>query len=197
MCHFRQKSRIEKVFLQRKAEHPSHADGHIAVAGKIKIDLQTVADPAQPGEAGVRERGREDRVGCDGGCVGQQQLFPEPHEKAPDPGRGLFGRADALVDLCRDITPADDGTCDQLWEKRNVQQQLQKAPAVFLRLPVDVDGIAEPLKGVEGNADRQDQSHRLQRQAEEGVGVADQEIGVLENAEDAEIQHDVQRDQWL
>ena len=55
MCQRRQNSldggrsvRIIEVFAEMEAEHASETDGHIAVAGKIEVDLQRVANGARP-----------------------------------------------------------------------------------------------------------------------------------------------------
>ena len=41
--------RVVEVFQESEAEHLTHADGHFRIAGKVEVDLQGVADAAQPG----------------------------------------------------------------------------------------------------------------------------------------------------
>ena len=184
----------EKVLPDGKAEHPSHADGHVAVTGEVKINLQRVADSAQPGEAGIHGRGAEDRVDHDRGGVGQQKLLAEADDEAPDPGRGLRVGAAAFVDLRRDIAPADDGSGNQLREEGDIEQKLQKTPAVILRTAIDVNGIAQPLEGEKGDADGENQAHGLQGKARDGVEIRNQKVGVLIDTENPEVQQNVDRD---
>ena len=46
--------RVQEILFGCKTEDLSQADGHIAVAGKIEIDLQAVAHSADPGKADIR-----------------------------------------------------------------------------------------------------------------------------------------------
>ncbi len=119
--------RILKVFLKVKPEHPAHADRHIAVAGKIKIDLQCIAEHAHPGgkHADLPRQGKH-HVTIHSHGVGNQQLFGQAANKTPDAERGLFRRCAALVDLFFNIVILDDRTGDQLRKKRNIEQNLHK-----------------------------------------------------------------------
>ena len=184
----------EKVLPDGEAEHPSHADGHVAVTRKVKVNLQRVADSAQPGEAGIHDRGAEHRVDHDRGGVGQQELLAEADDEAPDPGGGLRGGAPALVNLRRDIAPADDGTGDQLREEGDIEQELQKTPAVILGPAIDVNGVAQPLEGEERDPDGENQTHGFQGETGDGIEVRNQEVGVLVDAENPEVQQNVERD---
>ena len=185
----------EKVLPDGEAEHPSHADGHVAVAGEVKVDLQRIADSAKPSQTGIHDRRAENRIDHDRCGVGQQKLLAESDDEAPDPGRGLPGGAAAPVDLGRDIAPADNGSGDQLGEERDIEQKLQKAAAVILRTAVDIDGIAQTLEGEEGDADGENQPDGLQREAGDGVEVCDQEVGVFIDKENTQIQKDVERNE--
>ena len=67
----------EKVFADGKAEHFPHADSHVGIAGEIEADLQTVAEPAQPGQTAVTETGGKSRVGNDCQVIRQKKLLAQ------------------------------------------------------------------------------------------------------------------------
>ena len=185
----------EKVLLDRKAEHAAHANGHVAVAGEIKVDLQRVADSTEPGKPCIRESGGENGVNNNSGGVSQEKLLAEADDKAPDAGGSFLRSTAALVNLRGDIAPADNGTGNQLRKKGDIKQKLQKAAAVFLRTAVDINRIAESLKGEKRDPDRENQPHRADCQPQEGVGIANQKVGILIDAENPQIEKNVKCDQ--
>ena len=42
------KIRIVEILREREAEHPPEADGHVAVARKVKINLQQITHGPEP-----------------------------------------------------------------------------------------------------------------------------------------------------
>src|SRR5262245_6500339 len=57
--------RIVEVLEDSESEHPAEPDGHVRVAGEVEVDLERVADDAQPRHPSTRwrRRQREDPVG--------------------------------------------------------------------------------------------------------------------------------------
>ena len=127
-----------------EAEHASETDGHIAVAGKIEVDLQRVANGARPScqHADFSGRQREHRVRHLTERVRQQQLFAQTADKPADAECGLLRSGAAAVDLLLDVMVFDDWPGDQLREKRDVQQHLLERVRDRLRLPVHVNNVA-------------------------------------------------------
>ena len=118
--------RIIEVFAEMEAEHASETDGHIAVAGKIEVDLQRVANGARPScqHADLSGRQREHGIRHLTERVRQQQLFAQTADKPADAECGLLRSGAAAVDLLLDVMVFDDRPGDQLREKRDVQQHL-------------------------------------------------------------------------
>ena len=83
---------------------------------------------------------------------------------------------------------------DQLREEGDIEQELQKTPAVILGTAVDVDGVAQPLEGEERDPDGENQAHGLQGEAGDGIEIRNQKVGVLVDAENPEVQQNVERD---
>ena len=178
---------VEKVLPDLEAEHVAHADGHVAVAGEVIVDLQRVADRAQPGQADVPGAAVEDRVGDIAHRVRYQQLLGKAQDKAADPLLRPDGIADARVDLRGDIVVFHDGARDQLGKKGDIEEELRKAPGAVCRIPVAVDHIGQALEGVKGNADRQDDPRRGQAQ------ILQDEIRILEHRQQPQVQDHCRR----
>ena len=111
--------RIIEVFAEMEAEHASETDGHIAVAGKIEVDLQRVANGARPScqHADLSGRQREHGIRHLTERVRQQQLFAQTADKPADAECGLLRSGAAAVDLLFDVMVLDDRTCNKLWKK--------------------------------------------------------------------------------
>jgi hypothetical protein len=86
---------------------------------------------------------------------------------------------------------ADDRSGDELREERDVQAEVDRVPERLHLGPVDVDQIRERVEREEGDAERE--VHRGKghgahpERGEPDVQVVDQEVGVLEGDEQAEV----------
>ena len=120
--------RVVEVFEEVEAEHLAEADGHVAVAGEVEIDLQRVGDGGQP----VHERAVIGGVAAvdDGGhlrdLIGQQQLFGQTHDKAAEALREIVHSNAARSNLLLNGLIAHDGAGDELREEADVHQQVEK-----------------------------------------------------------------------
>ena len=70
------------------------------------------------------------------------------------------------------------GSRYKLWEKANVQQQLERVSAQLLRPSVYVDDVGEALKGEKGYTYGQDYPGQRYAAAGDGVYIADNEVQI-------------------
>ena len=144
-----------------KAHHPAQAVAHLRVAGKIKVQLERVSQDAQPGQR-RRDIGkahvRRQQVApqrADG--IGQDHLFGQAEHKHLGTGFDLGGAA-AVFDVVQrggQVPVLDDGPQHQLREQHHIGG---KGDGVALRLRpagVDVGNIADELKDIVADAQRQ------------------------------------------
>ena len=183
----------EKVLFDIKTKHFPHADGHVAVPGKVVIDLQRIADPSEPGKTTVHDSGRENRIDCDGSRICKQELFTQADNKTANPCRSSFRCTEAVVNLRGNIAPTNNRAGNELWKERNIEQQFQKTGTVFLRTAIYVNGIAQPLKSKEGYSDRKNQTNWLKLQSKKAVDIADYKIGVFVSTKYSKIQKNINR----
>ena len=177
--------RIIEVFAEMEAEHASETDGHIAVAGKIEVDLQRVANGARQScqHADLSGRQREHGIRHLTERVRQQQLFAQTADKPANAECGLLRCGATAVDLLLDVMVFDDRPGDQLREKRDVQQHLLERVRDRLWLTVHVDDVGKSLKGEERDADGQRNAGQRQTQPAQCVHCADSKIRILEHGE--------------
>ena len=174
-----------EVLQKPEAEQPAQADGHVAVSAEVKVDLQGVAHRPQPGQAEVQLGGRqgEHRVGHLPGGVGQEHLLSQAEDKPAQAGQGQLRGQLPPVDLAGHVVVDDDGTGDELGKEGDVQQQLPRVPGPPLRMAVDVDDVAHPLEGIEGDADGQHDPREGQIRPGQAVNRPDDKVHVLEHAQ--------------
>ena len=98
-----------------------------------------------------------------------------------------------LTDLHQKVAGADDWACDQLRKEREVEEVVAPAVDGFERTAVDVDRVAERLEQEERDADGQEDVLELHESLPEHlVGDVDQEVGVLEVGQHAEVDRHAQ-----
>ncbi len=109
---------IVEVFKKVKAEHPAHADRHIAITREVEINLQRVTDYTQP----CRRRGTgihaENGVGDECGYVGDQYLFGKTHDEAAHAFREFLQIAGSVRKFLLYIDVTHDRSGDKLGEQR-------------------------------------------------------------------------------
>ena len=184
---------IAEVFRKVKAEDEAETDCHIAVAGKIVIDLQRERGRAQPGiQHRLLLRGAEAGHQL-AKQIGKQDLLCQPQHEAPRPGRRVRKHVGTAAQLRRDIGIADDRSGDELREHGDIRCQIDQVPLCRDRPAVHVDGIAQDLEGIEADADRQRERKQRDRQARQRVEIPDHKIGVLEIHQRPQTQQHRQR----
>ncbi len=180
---------VIEVFHKGKAEHLAEADRHIGIAGKVKVNLQRIADCTEPREQKGQFPARQRKyiVRNHRKHIGQQDLFGKTDDKAVD-ARGKFGKRMLSCTQQRvDILIADNRPCNELRKHRNIECELGQ---IILRLdltPIDVDHIAERLKGIERNADRHDHLEENIVCVQYLVGYPDEKIEILIKTQNTEI----------
>ena len=181
--------RIVEVFGKGEAKHPPQADGHVAVGGKVKVDLQRKAQRIQPGIAHAGGR-----RGAVAGCqlaqdIGDEHLFSQPHDKAPQTGRGVLHGQLPLVQLGRYVGIADDRPGHQLGKQTDIgRQRGQIALGVYIAT-IDIDGIAHGLKGEKADAHRQRQVGQRNLLPGEAVPDRKQKVGIFEHGQQPQVEH--------
>ena len=140
-----------------EAEHPPHANGHVAVSRKIIVDLQGIGQGSHP------VQGRAINLGVplenDGGngphIVGQNDLFPQSNQEAlcalHQAVQGLF----PVENLVFNGLVTHNGPSNQLGEKADVQGQVKIVALQANLSPVQVDQVGKNLERVKADADGQ------------------------------------------
>ena len=206
--------RIE-VLGQVEAHQHRHADGDVGITGEVGIHLQGIAEEcAQVLEAREQERVLEHAVHeIDRDVVAQDQFLsqtvqdPEYRDAELPPAQ-----AERLVELRDELARPHDRARDQLREEAHVEAEIQDVGHRLHVPAVHIHGIADHLEGEERDAHREhDAVHPeelrpaqhiaqhaehvddLQFQARQRMHEIREEIGVLEIAEqqqvDAHAQH--------
>ena len=184
---------IVEVLQDAEAEHAHQAQRHVRVAGEIEIDLQRVADQAQPGEwrGELVLRQVEDGIGHAAERVRDQHFLPETEQKAAET-IGHIGRAPvAACDLVGEVPPADDRARDELREQQNVQREIEEPPLGPGVALVDVDHVRDGVEREERDAERQRDVRQRDRRTSDSprqqVQIRRGEVRVLEHGERQQV----------
>ena len=183
-----------EVGHQLKAEELGGTDGDVGVSGEVPVDLEGEEDSTEDeGGAGERFGVVETHVDVGRTGVGHDDLLEHaPEDKAHAVAPLLVGELPRGSDLWQQVGGPLDGSGDELREKGDKGTKGDGITGGLEVAPVDVDGVGEGLEGVEGDADRQDDLqgggvHGNAKGVPGGNPVLDEEVGVLEVAEDAEV----------
>ena len=183
-----------EVGHQLEAEELGGADGDVGVPGEVPVDLEGEEDgPEDEGRAGERLGVVETHVDVGRTGVGHDDLLEHaPEDEAHAVAPLLVGEGPRRGDLRQQVGGPLDGARDELREEGDEGAKGDGVAGGLEVAPIDVDGVGEGLEGVEGDADGQDdlQGGGVHGDAEGLPGrdpVLDEEVGVLEVAEDAEV----------
>ena len=180
---------VAEVFREMKAKDPAEAHGHIAVTGEVEVNLQGAGHGVEPckqhrGLGGLQKGGHQLIQ-----HVGDKDLFPKPHHEASCAGGSVRQRVAAAGQLRGNVCIADDGPGDELGEHGHIGGQLQQVPLGRHRATVDIDDVAEHLKGVEADADGQGDLQSRQGKTRQRTQSAEEEAGVFAVAQQTQTQH--------
>ena len=157
--------RVVEVFRKLEAEEHADADGHVAVAGEIEEDLETVAHRAEPRKPHAELLRREGvyGIGDRRRALGEQELLQKAAHKTAKARRRHFRRDRVLRELRRGILPADDRPRDQAGEERKIQEERVRPPADAGWLAVHIHEIGNAVEREKRNAERQRERLRKRR----------------------------------
>ena len=170
------------------------ADGDVAVAGEVTVDLEGKIDGAEhEGGPGVLGVVCEDVVGVDGAGVRHHHLLEHPPQDEPQAGDALLvGELALVLDLGQKPRGTLDGPGNELREETHERRKIDEAAGGFQGATVNVNGVRKRLEGVEADAHGQDD---LQRRSVHGDAhrrpridpTFDEEVGVFKVGEEAEV----------
>ena len=180
---------VVEVLGEAEAHDPAQADGHVAVAGEVEVNVHHIRRSVHPrqqhGFLPTLLIHRYQLIQH----VGQQHLFAQAQHEPPGAQGCILHRVGAALQLGSHIGIADDGPGHQLGEHGDIRRQVDEAPLGRGVAPVHVDDIAEDLKGIEADADGQGDPQQGHRQAGDGVEAGDQKVGVFAVAQKPQTQH--------
>ena len=181
--------RIVEVLQELEPEDEAQSDRHVGVPAEVVVDLEGVADRAQPGGHAIQllDRLRENFVGHSSQGVSDENLLGETHDEAFHTVRHLLEVHRAALKLVGYIVILDDRARHQLREEGYIERKLVD---VFLRLdllPINIHHVADGLKGIEGNANGHDSLDETDMPAEEFIDVLDKEVAIFEVEQKAQV----------
>ena len=181
---------IIEVFGKAKAEDLPQADGHIAVPGKIEVDVQRVGHSIHPGE---QHRGLAALL-VDGDeliqHIGQQHLFGKAQHKPLRPRCRLPQAVPPFGKLRFNIGIAHNGPGDELREHGDIGRQIDEIALCPDRPAVNIHHIAEDLEGVKADADGQRHPQQRDRKPGNGIEAFQEKIGVFAVAQQQKAEQD-------
>ena len=195
--------RIE-VLCEHESEHQAETDRHVRVTAEVEVNLERIRDRAVPGietaQVARIERGVRDLAA---GVCQQNLLRHAEHEERSTTREFLPGKR-AFAELVGDVLEADDRTCDELREHRNVARVVDEVRHDLRIAAIDVDHVAHALERVEADAERQNHTEepeilrlRDAQRRHRRVVVVEPEVEVLEEAEDCQVADDGDRHEQL
>lgn len=146
--------RLLEVFHEAETHHQAQANGHVAVAGEVEVQLRGVGQRAERGIACCGVLQGEAMVGHHRQVVGNKDLLDETlHE--PRATLEFIQGVGAVVELVDQVTKAQHGTGDQVREDRHERRKVDEVASRRSVATVHVDDVADGLEDVERDPDRQ------------------------------------------
>ena len=148
--------RVIEVLQKLESKHLAKTDGHIGVAGKIKVNLEGKSQYAQPSgqntHFGYFHSGNLRPKQSD--IIGEKNLFSKSCDKPADAFSKEISIFPAAVELFGHSRITDNRSRNQLGEKSDISAE---ADDVFLHLGVStiyVNSVGHCLEGIKRNPDR-------------------------------------------
>ena len=179
-------------------EHEADAGRHVAVAGKIEVELERVADGDEPCLRRIeRGGGAKARVDRGGEGIGDDDLLEQAQREGIEARREVVKIKAAVFgvgELRDDLAVQHDRPGDELREERHEQRVIENIVARH-RAAVAVDDVGELLEGEKRDAQRQRDAVEREGEAERAVQVFAEEVVILEVEEHAEVGRQAQQHQ--
>src|SRR6185312_9062258 len=180
------------------AEQQAKPDRDVGIAGEIEQDLD-VEGERKPGIAigdHAIPRLRIDGIDIVRDAVGEKDLLDEADGDEENRNRKLAlpgGRIDLAAELLHHLRPAHQGTGEELREEGDVERVAIEG--IKRRLPApQIDQVHDVMEGEERDAERQHDVEMRHRLTQKPAKIGRKEVGVFEEAEDQQIEHD--RGKW-
>ena len=179
--------RIIKVFQKTESQHPPQSDGHIRIAGKIKINLQRKCDGRQPCQqnrllpAALQGSSKSPQL------VGQQHFFGKAQHKARQPLSQILCRGVTLRQRSLHIAVAHNRSGNQLGEHGNIGRQPEKGALRRHRAAVYIHSITQGLKGVKTDANGQRNRQQSQFRFQRRIHSREKKVGIFEIAQHRQL----------
>ena len=187
--------RITEVFGKIKPKNPPEADCHIGIAGKIKVDLQSIGENTDP-RTGKRQRRKiftEQFFGQRPCKIGKNRFFEKTDTKPHRAARRFLHGAGTLVDLFTNVAVTDNRAGNELREHRHIQKHFVKLGLHLHLAAVHVDHISERLKSIKRNANRQRKPQKRNGNVEQAVGVGRKKVKIFKQPQRRQRQHNGKR----
>ena len=183
-----------EIASQVDAEEFGTADGDVAVAGEVAVDLDGEKEGSQQQRRAVEPVGMvEDNVDIDGATVGYHHLLEKTPQHLPETvDSGGVIKPARPFELGQQAGGTFDRTSHELGEETDVSKEGDDVAGGLHVAPVHVDAVAEGLEGVERDAHGQNQMQ------EDAVGVAakesvgkglGEEVVVFKQSKDEQVEY--------
>ena len=190
-----------KIFRENESEHQAKPNRHVGVTAEIEINLERIPERSEPRVECLNRASVKCRVRDFTARIGQQNLFRHAHHEKRDAAREFIGCKPAIFELIGEERELQNRPGDKVREHRDEAGEIDKVGHCLGIAAIDVDGVAERLKCVKADAERQHHAKKrvqlraLQSEAlHQRVVTIDAEVEVLEKTQDNEIADDRDRD---
>ena len=148
---------VAEIARQRNPEHPRQADGHLAVAGEIEIDLQGEHRGGEPGGIAIEPpRVGKQLISQGRQVVGEQNFLDQPCQEDQAAQLHVPGsQRRQIFQLFHQFRGTQDGTGDHVREKCDVQAPGTKRDGMGPLAAIHVYHHRQHVEGVEADAQRQ------------------------------------------
>ena len=190
-----------KIFRENESEHQAEPDRHVGVTAEIEINLERIRERSEPRVERLNRASVKCRVRDFTARIRQQNLFRHAHHEKRDAPREFIGCKPAIFELIGEERELQNRPGDKMREHRDEAGEIDKVGHRLGIAAIDVDRVAERLKCVKADAERQHHAKkRVQLRAfqpdalHQRVVSIDAEVEVLEKTQDNEIADDRDRD---
>ena len=187
-----------EVAHQLNAEQFGATYGYIGIAGKIAVYLKGEENGCQQqGTAALVLISIKHLIDIDGTIVGYDYLLEKAPQHLTATVNGLcIIKGARMLELRQKVGGTLNRTRNQLREKADIGQKGYRITCRRQLLAINIYAIGQGLKGIEGDAHRQDnmQGSGLERYAKGGKGIdkaLHKEVEVFEKAQYAQTEKDI------
>ena len=182
--------RCPEIGHERDAKQPGRPNGDVAIPAEVSIDLEgKVHSSKNQRRAAVLVMVVKHVIHKNGASVGNDDFFEKaPQDQLQPTGGEVRIELAPTLDLGKQGRSPFNGPCDELRKKTDECRKVNQVPCGIQLSPVDVDRIAQRLKGVKADSDRKHnvEGRNMHRNAERLPRLYPrlyEKVGVLEVAE--------------